>query len=555
MIRRLVASLACIALAVSPASADLIVEVYHGKRPVEAPPIMASLRRIFEDGLHVKWTSDLVHQQIRYLPEPGISDPSLTVNDLFDRLELGKRESIRVLPDGQINFKGGELALTEALDTVRRNAALVMVDANARSRLTRAAVALAISKIRLRDQVGADEVLADLARSLGGAPLAGQSPEIEKHYNRVNTGLAKLLPGKLLIVVNDPDALIFVNEGGLGRGGTFGADLIPGPYRIVILSRGESRRYEVQVEPGKETKLDLDWQIETALRVSAEWVGLELPSQPSQERLEQIARRLYDRTRSEKAPTGERVILLGIEQSCGHTVLSGLHFPDSPRVQVGRVVLGERNDQERILALARFVVQNVVTIKLDRGGDEIGFVVGAAKPWCAETPSPSVARATPSDVSLRLATPLVIGGLVVLAGGMTWHHFAAANPSDPGAALTLGNRRVQSLVVGGVGGYLVGAGVAAWVRQRYSNGVLATMTLAVGVGTVIGGTILFASDEDSTGKTLYYQDSAKPGLMVGAAGLGLIGAAYILTRGGGSARAPSVSLSPDHLGLGWGRAF
>src|SRR5690606_34162823 len=100
-----------------------------------------------------------------------------------------------------------------------------------------------------------------------------------------STLLAKSQPGKLLISVNDPDARIFLNEIGVGRGGTYGAGKLPGAYRALVIVKEQSLHYQVTVPPGSEVKLDLDWDFERALVVTPQRVALMLRAQPSRAKM------------------------------------------------------------------------------------------------------------------------------------------------------------------------------------------------------------------------------------------------------------------------------
>lgn len=527
-LRALVIAVGCALVAwSSPASADdLVVEYHVGPRSPDALGVVAAIRKIFVRKLHLTWSQKAMGDKIQYWPEPGVRDRNITASDVFDKIELGKRESVRPLPNGQINFRGGEAALSEALDTARANAALVVVHPNGRATLTRASLALAISRIRLGDQPGADVVLADLARAMGGAPLTGQGMEIEKHYNRVTAGLAKLPRGKLVVVTNDPDALIFVNEVGVGRGGSFSADMIPGPYRVVVISRGESFRYDAVVESEQERKLDLDWEVERGLRLGDEGIELELATRPTPIRLLDIARRFRDRTRSANAPGGHRVILVSVSKSCDRVLVTGTTYPDrsakGDRLAPIAHVVFRPDDDTSIYALGDYLVNG----RLTGGSDSQGVTLRDTPPSCAEPNAPSSPE-PPADAPPETGERSTIAGKVVVGlgtaaflGGLAWNH--VAEPRTDSTAATIDDPNERALVLGSAGAVLVGGGVALWLRASRHSWATAGL-VGLGVAATLAGAAWIGADEDNgVSSPASINDTARTGFVLGGVGLGAI---------------------------------
>lgn len=190
------------------------------------------------------------------LPLTGAWDEELTLAALTAQLDGGVRAYLRG------HFPLAAAQLEAALAMARRNPALVVQDATAPRWLTQALASLALTKLRLRDRAGARAALAEQIRSFPELPvtLADFGTRGEALYLEVRRELEEAPRGGLLIDVTDPDARIYVNERGRGRGGAYAADLIPGPYRVLVVVGSQSRLYRLVVHPNEQTRLQIDWR-------------------------------------------------------------------------------------------------------------------------------------------------------------------------------------------------------------------------------------------------------------------------------------------------------
>lgn len=342
-------AIACACLVARSAHADVIIEASVGERTAKADEYMTALRAILVRDLHESLRREDVIARFRDLPRPGITDPTQTAAKIIDEIEIGYKSVL------QGNFKEASTALSAQLENARDNAGVFVLDPNARTEITRALVGLGISRYRSGDSAGGAEAFAELARTTGGQPLRGFGSEAEKLYNQASSPLLKLPRGKLLVSVSEPDAQIFVDEVGSGRGGTFSADMIPGLYRVLVMVKDTSLRYNVTISSNKETKLDIDWQLETALVVSPSSIALRLRSETERRRLPSYVARLAERGNIEQSIT-----VFIVTSECDRIALSGARFDRSKqwqRARGGKILL-TRPDTIAIRKLVLSVLKN-----------------------------------------------------------------------------------------------------------------------------------------------------------------------------------------------------
>jgi hypothetical protein len=225
------------------------------------------------------------------LPIDGRWDADLLLTDVTSQLDLGVRSYLRG------NFKVAEQQLTSALRLAQRNPAMIVADATARTWLTQALSSLALARLRLRDRAGATAAMAEQIRSFPESPLsrADHGGRGEALYSETRRALEAGPRGSLLVDVSDPDARIYVNEFGRGRGGAFTSDMFPGSYRVLVMVGARGRLYRVSVHPDTQTRLSIDWAMDSALQSSRRWIGFSRASGhtvPPTGLMRQLAKRL-----------------------------------------------------------------------------------------------------------------------------------------------------------------------------------------------------------------------------------------------------------------------
>lgn len=267
---------ALLALPVVPARAEpaqILFEDRGGARPA---------RDAAADGLIAKLRDELRQREVivepraiaelpnELLPLAGVWDLELALSALTEQLDAGVRAYLR----GQFALAARQLEAALAL--ARRNPALVVSDPSAPRWMTQAMVALALTRQRLRQRAEARAAMAEQVRSFPelAVTVADFGSRGAALYGEVRTALEAGPRGSLIVDVSDPDARIYVNEQGRGRGGAFSSDLLPGAYRVLVMVGGRSRLYRLSVHANEQTRLSVDWAADLRFESSPAWIGL-----------------------------------------------------------------------------------------------------------------------------------------------------------------------------------------------------------------------------------------------------------------------------------------
>jgi len=142
------------------------------------------------------------------VPRSGLADPSLQVSDLVAIYEKGYRL-----------FKAGKFSaaidkIAPAVHRAQENPVL-LVDQAHHDTWMNGLVALGMSRFRKKDLAGSEEVNRELARSFPNqeaAIRAAHGSEPARHYAAAQNALDAKGRGTLVVDVNDPTALIYVDE-------------------------------------------------------------------------------------------------------------------------------------------------------------------------------------------------------------------------------------------------------------------------------------------------------------------------------------------------------
>lgn len=340
----------------------LALETYVGKRPTDAARVMTMLRPILAKHDYIIDPDELKTLFAQHVAAPGIVDPKFN----GEKLAQLEREGERRFAD--TDFKGAAQVLEEAIRSARSNPAALVHEPKFRDAMHRAMLYFALAEGRLSssDQRAADaeknaakhDQLAGLAsgeastRDLTMAALIRAFPnkvivarewgqEAESLYARLRKESDALGRGKLSIDVNDPDAILYVDEAVRGQGNTTIGDLVPGPYRVLVQpSEGDWREYTVDVLANQTARLGVDLDLDRALVVK-DWVGFELTDK-TRGRVAELAIKL---ARQDTSATS--VSTFSVARSGAHVVVQGTKYNalDGSIVQSGQVELTGRNDE------------------------------------------------------------------------------------------------------------------------------------------------------------------------------------------------------------------
>jgi hypothetical protein len=281
--------LSLLAICARPAAADLVIELYADERPSDADKLLAPVRALLEEEGHVAAPKLVAEALIDLTPQSGIRDPKLTVEAIAAQIDVGVKSYLR----GEYQVASGQLK--EAIATAHANPALVVSDDKAPQWMTRGLAAMALARARQKDGKGAAEAMAEQLRSFPSMPVTVEEfgSDGSELYNSTRRALEGAPRGGLTVTVTDPNARIFVNELGRGRGSVALRELTPGSYRVLVQSASTSRRYTVAID-GAAVELAVDWDLDVAFTSTPAWIGFALPPAAA-ERGEAAAARLAAR--------------------------------------------------------------------------------------------------------------------------------------------------------------------------------------------------------------------------------------------------------------------
>jgi hypothetical protein len=246
-------------------------------------------------------------------PRSALEDPTASAPQIIDKLKLGIEHWI----NGR--HESAESQLDVALYQARHNPALVVSDPTLRQLIPRAHVARAVSLLRLRRTEQAKLAMAELVRTLPEQSILDSwGTEAEKIFQLARKELEAQGKGTLVVDVDDPATIFYLNEAGQPHRSMLSAALYPGRYRILVQdASGESRRYEITVSPNETTMLRLDWRRELEFSVSGEHVGFTFKTAAERVREGDYARHFASLVR------GQLIVVVGLVRWRKHLAMIG----------------------------------------------------------------------------------------------------------------------------------------------------------------------------------------------------------------------------------------
>jgi tetratricopeptide (TPR) repeat protein len=258
------------------ADAVVVLESHVGARPAQASTTLAPLLAELET-MGIVARPQAVRARLRDPRRPGIIAPTLTLASLIERID----EATQLLH--RRAYEAAAAKLESAIADAHANVALLVADpARSQPAMMNAWIGLATCRFRLQDLAGAEQAMQEAARSFPNQELSvrdGYGMEPAERYRAAAKQLQARGTGKLIITVNDPSALIFVNEWERPQNAIFEAEVLPGPHRVLVQLPGTTGwRHDVVVAPGEQTQLQIDVRFEAAVVISDAWVGLTFSS-------------------------------------------------------------------------------------------------------------------------------------------------------------------------------------------------------------------------------------------------------------------------------------
>jgi hypothetical protein len=217
-------------------------------------------------------------------PLPAITDATVTADkltkDLKQGIELWTSAPLQPGAAPPPAYEKADRMLEAALSRVKENPGIVVSDPTLRQLIPRAYVVRATIFSRLGRAVKSEELrrklddqaknaIADLVRTTP-EPSIGETwgSEPDKVFQQSRADLVARGRGSLLIRVDDPSVIFYINAQGQPHETMFAADVLPGRYDVLARdSRDRSRRYEIEVRPNAQTTLDIRWSRDTDFEV------------------------------------------------------------------------------------------------------------------------------------------------------------------------------------------------------------------------------------------------------------------------------------------------
>lgn len=380
--KRFILALAIVQLsAASTALANIpVFEAYIGPRPTKEPAAVTAFLSDLEKASPGLFASAKRLQGAfgARLPLPG-SDPSLTAADFTRRLEQADATWIRqpalsvLLP-----------ALASAVEVGKTNPAYLVSDPGRREVFRRVLLAYALALKRNGDIQPSQDAMAEWIRTFPDQVItrARAGSDAEQLYQDARQALATRGRGTLTINLSETNLQLYVNEV-IRRPAVPLNDLLPGVYRVLIVDHyNRSRRYALEVLASQDSVLNVDWAIESRLRVTPSFIGFELDSAAELAHAGQPIARF---AQAAIGAPGTILVTLG-KNDHDQLVTAETYSPShaEPKSSASIVISGNsRSDNERAASLALYLVDHT---------PQPDVIVNPREPEAA----PTVAKATHS---------------------------------------------------------------------------------------------------------------------------------------------------------------
>ena len=343
--------------------------------------------------------------------------------------------------------------------------------------------------------------------------------------------------GSLTISVSDQRAMIFVDYTYRGLGKVALGDQLPGRHSVLVqVPGGVGLQYASDVQSSTASALNVDWQVESILHLDKTWSGFLLATETGRATESLLAKELPH------SFGGNDVIILFMQDFNGVPFVGGIQYPsngDSPIVAFAPAGGGE--------ALLRSL-----GTYLYNGTMAAGLRV-PRRALNGDSPSVSFRDSDTRRSTWRpgwMPTVVTTVGALAVAGGAAAYVGRHLDQNDPPSDGTDGRRPLVGAMLGG--DLVIGAGVYLWSRESLSAGRVAAGALGVGVATIAAGVQLYLVDQDPTGVTRQYRDSAPIGVITGAAGVALTGAGlWLLHRDRTLAASSATAATHQSAAVAW----
>lgn len=450
--------IACLMLATvrayaSPTSPSPIVvlEAYGGRRPVNVDRFMKPLREELERHGFAARPETIAQMFGSRIPRSGILDSGVTIAHIRELVNRGYEAF------SHAKFEDAASTLTKAINKIRRNSALLVLDTGNQETVYKAYIGLALSQSRLGLTDQAAATMAELVRIFRTQPLSRSEhgPTAERFARKVYKQESSKGRGRLRIKTGNPKATIFVDFQIRGAGEAALEDLIPGTYHVLVQEPQTSGlAYQVEIPESGDVELAASWEVDTSLLVSSRWIGFEFANDTERRKEAtfggSVAKRWSER---------ESFVVVGTMKLQGRPALIGTLYLTTGKVLRSAVIVLEDAlddaDDATLGALAKFLADGTPAAGID-------IVVGNGG---AAPASPARRRSTRSAKLLVGA-----GAAAVIAGGVLYALDEDVSPVGPQPP-TYFNSAKPGIALGVAGAVAIGAGVWSWTRSGHRSAV------------------------------------------------------------------------------------
>lgn len=505
-----------------PATPAIVLEAHVGQRSPEAVAAMAPvLDELERHGFTVR--PDHIRRLLAgRAPQPGRLDEGKTVADIKQLIATGRAAYDKGL------LEKSETALRSAVQLIRRNPALLVLDTNNEQVVYNAFVSLSMTLSKRGKPAEAMSVMTELLR-ISSAPIPENAfgPKARDLHIDAEKQAQAMGRGDLTISVSDNRAMIFVDYTYRGLGKVALGDQLPGSHAVLVQIPGTiGLQYEREVRARATSALDVNWPIESALHLDGLWAGFLLATDAERARASQYA------TDFARSCNTDDIIILSLQTIDGIPFVGGIQYPANGDPPIG--AFAPLSGGEPLLrALGTYLYDGTMAA---------GLRV-LRRP--AQGEAPTVTRLDPDTIGSSWAPSWIpaatmgAGTLAIVGGAVAYARTSYDQQHPPGDG-TDGRNPTVGVMLGG--SLVLGGGVYLWSRESFGASRLTAGALGVGVASVAAGVEFYlVAQEPLPTAPKYIRDTATRGIVLGAAGLAVTGAGiWLLQRDRAAATTANV---------------
>jgi hypothetical protein len=489
----------------------IVLEAHVGQRSPEAAAAIAPVLDELERHGFIVRPDDIRRLLRGRAPRPGRLDEGKTVADIKQLIAAGRSAYDKGL------LEKSEAALRSAVQLIRRNPALLVLDTNNDQIVYRAFVSLSMTLSKRGKAAEAASVMMELLRiSSAPIPQNDYGPKVQDLHTDAEKQAQAMGRGALTISVSDTRAMIFVDYTYRGLGKVALGDQLPGPHFVFTQIPGTGGlQYEREVRASATSALDINWPLESALHLDGLWAGFLLATDAERAKASQYAAEFA------RSCDTDDIIILSLQNIDGIPFLGGIEYPANGDPPIG--AFAPLSGGESLLrALGTYLYDGTVAAGLR--------VLRRRAPGEAPTvalldPLNTRSTWTPNWIS---ATTMGAGTLAII-GGAVAYTLKSYDQQDPPSDGTDGKNPSVGVMLGG--SLVLGGGVYLWSRESFGATRLTAAALGVGVASVAAGVEFYLVAQEPLPTTpKFYRDTATRGIVLGAAGLAVTGAGVWLLQ-------------------------